>query len=278
MHEREGGWTEQHAETQAELGPNVSQESFLGSFSRVPSGLDPTQVYSYFLKLSARIQQLEEQAQRVSAPFILEAAMREATEVRTQAAQAAERTYNEVVRVAHEEAERLKREAERQASEIIEEARQTLASAQQQAQETLERARQEAERIRQEAERRNQQIEQELERLCIDFSELLQRLVDHRRAASSAMASLAQITSPRAEPAPGPAPAAPATPASEAAPQQPPTAAPSSARLEAPETAGPSEPPSAAAPPETTATEGASEKGKEDQDRPGGFRLPSWLS
>ena len=79
MHEREGGWTEQHPELQASPGSNVSQESFLGSFSRVPSGLDPTQVYSYFLKLSARIQQLEEQAKRVSAPFILEAAMREAT-------------------------------------------------------------------------------------------------------------------------------------------------------------------------------------------------------
>ena len=47
----------------------VSQESFLGSFSRVPAGgLDPTQVYSAFLKLSARLQQLEAQVQRASAP------------------------------------------------------------------------------------------------------------------------------------------------------------------------------------------------------------------
>ena len=57
--------------------PNVSsemgQESFLGSFNRVPSGLDPTQVYSHFLKMSGRIRQLEEQARQVSAPFLLEA-------------------------------------------------------------------------------------------------------------------------------------------------------------------------------------------------------------
>ena len=69
---------------------DTSQESFLGSFSRVPSGLDPTEVYSSFLRMSARLRQLEEQAQRVSAPYLLEAAMREASEVRTQSVQAAE--------------------------------------------------------------------------------------------------------------------------------------------------------------------------------------------
>src|SRR5206468_5378761 len=128
-----------------------SQESFLGSFSRVPAGgLDPTQVYSAFLKLSARLQQLEAQVQRASAPALLEAALREATEVRTQAAQAAERAYNEIVQAAAQQAEQTRAEAE-----------QTRAAAQSQAEALVAEAQQAAERLRQEGGEWNAQVEQE---------------------------------------------------------------------------------------------------------------------
>ena len=186
--------------------PNdASSESFLGSFNRVPSGLDPTQVYSYFLKMSARISQLEEQARRVSAPFLLESAMREAAEVRTQAAQAAERTYNEIVQAAQQETERIRAEAQRQAAQIIEEGRASIAGAQRQAEEIIEQARQEAARIRREAEEQNERDEQEFERLCVDFAAFLQHLLDRRKGASAAaVGDTARPAPPSIEPAPPP--------------------------------------------------------------------------
>jgi F0F1-type ATP synthase membrane subunit b/b' len=189
-----------------------SQESFLGSFDRVPSGLDPTQVYSYFIRMSARIRQLEEQTKQVSAPFLLEAALRESTEIRTQSAQAAERTYNEVGRAAQEEAARIKREAEQQANEAMQTARASLGDVQRQADELINQARQEAEQVRREADTFNEQAEQELERLCVDFANFLQRMLDRRNAgrgtggaaggspAESAVASFAQESAASGEP------------------------------------------------------------------------------
>ena len=180
------------------------------------SGLDPTQVYSYFIRMSARIRQLEEQTKQVSAPFLLEAALREATEIRTQSAQAAERTYNEVVRAAQDEAAHIKREAEQQANEAMQAARASLGEVQRQADELVGQARQEAEQIRREADTCNEQAEQELERLCVDFANFLQRMLDRRNAgrdpggsagsspAESVVASFSQESAARAESEPAP--------------------------------------------------------------------------
>ena len=197
---------------------DASQESFLGSFSRVPNGLDPTQVYSYFLKTQARLRQMEEQAKQTSAPFILEAALREAAEARTQAAHAAERTYNDIVRAAQQEAERLRTEArqdaertraeaQQQAQAAVEEARGSLANVEQEAEHIRAEAREEASRIRQQAVERNEQDEQELERLCVDFANLLQRLLDRRKAASEETARGPAAPPVAATFAPNPAPA-----------------------------------------------------------------------
>ena len=197
-----------HQDQEPRIQPgDTSQESFLGSFSRVPNGLDPTQVYSYFLRMSAKVRQSEEQARQVSAPFILEAALREATEVRTQAAQAAERAYNEMVRGAQQEGDRIAAEAQQRAQAAVEEARASLAAVEQEAERTREQAREEAMRIRRQALERNEQDEQELERLCVDFANLLQRLLDRRKAASEETAR-GPATAPVAAPfAPSPAPA-----------------------------------------------------------------------
>ena len=64
-----------------------SPERFLSRFDRVPSGSDPGQVYNHFITTISRIKQLEDQAGRVSAPFLIESALRDAAEIRTQASQ-----------------------------------------------------------------------------------------------------------------------------------------------------------------------------------------------
>jgi hypothetical protein len=168
---------------EAQVPPDdISPESFLGGFGRVPSGLDPTQVYDCFFRMSARIRQLEERAREVSAPFLLEAALREAAEVRTQSAQAAERTYNEIVQAAQQDGERLRGEAEQQASRMVRAARGELDDVRREADALLEQAREEAARIRREAEGWNQQAEQDLERLSVDYADFLQRLLERRKA------------------------------------------------------------------------------------------------
>jgi hypothetical protein len=168
---------------EAQVPPDdISRESFLGGFGRVPSGLDPTQVYDCFFRMSARIRQLEERAREVSAPFLLEAVLREAAEVRTQSAQAAERTYNEIVQAAQQDGERLRGEAEQQASRMVRAARGELDDVRREADALLEQAREEAARIRREAEGWNQQAEQDLERLSVDYADFLQRLLERRKA------------------------------------------------------------------------------------------------
>lgn len=234
----------------------IAQDSFLGSFSRVPNGLDPTQVYSYFLKVQARLRQLEEQAKQSSAPFILEAALREAAEARSQAAQAAERTYNDIVRVAQQEgeraraegrqdADRVRAEAQQQAQATLAEARASVSTVEQESERLRAEARDDAARIRRQAVERNEQDEQELERLCVDFANLLQRLLDRRKAAADDAEHAAVPPGPAGSPpparpeerptptiaAPSPAPAGAPRPISNLAPAAPGPAAPSAPPL-----------------------------------------------
>lgn len=194
---------------------DTSQESFLGSFGRVPNGLDPTQVYSYFLKTSARLRQLEEQARQSSAPYVLEAALREATEARTQAAQAAERSYNDIVKAAQQEADRIRAEAEEAASAIREQARAQTAGADLEAERIRQQAREEAAQVRRQALERNEHDEQELERLCVDFANLLQRLLDRRKAVGE---ELTGAGAPGGDSTPAGAPDAPTGTSDAAAP------------------------------------------------------------
>jgi hypothetical protein len=289
---------------------DTSQESFLGSFGRVPSGLDPTQVYSYFLKMSARLRQLEEQARRVSAPFLLEAALREAADVRTQSAQAAERAYNDIVRTAHQEAGRLRNEAEQQAARMLEEARASLADAQRRADELLQQARRDDARIRREAGEWTTNAELELERLSVDYAGFLQRLLERRQAGGSAPgegavtvptpeAAAAAPTSERTaarpspnqttsqppeHPSPAPPPSAIVEPTQRATPAEPPREEASAREAEAAQRA---QPPSPQPGPVAGSTNGRRDREPDldhpahpeksaDQDK-GGFRLPSWL-
>ena len=187
----------------------VPQESFLANFTRVPSGLDPSQVYSHVLKLSARIEHLEAQARKTSAPVILESALREAVELRTQASQAAERAYDEIVEGASREADRIKEEAGRRAEEIVAEARASLEDTRRQADELLAEARAEADRLRRVADEQIARDEQDFEQICADFAGFLQRILDRKspaeRLGSTAPASLAAWPAAAAAPASGPA-------------------------------------------------------------------------
>lgn len=254
---------------------DTSLESFLGGFDRVPMGLDPTQVYSHFLKMSAQLAQLEERAKQVSAPLVLEAALREAADVRTQSAQAAERSYNEIVQAAQKESEQLRADAERQATGMLGEARSGLADVQKQAQELLETARLEASRVQNQVREDNESAEQELERLCVDLAALIQRMLERRKADSG--------DSPADTPAVAGAAAAAgvgaalgtgvASPSQERPPAESPTGPPPS---ESPTGLPPHEP---AAPQSADSHQAqrsdaeltANQQGKE------GFRLPSWL-
>ncbi|MCC7106365.1 MAG: hypothetical protein IT307_14580 [Chloroflexi bacterium] len=226
----------------------ASQEAFLASFTRVPGGLDPTEVYSHFLRLSARLRELEERAQRNSAPFVLEAALREAAEIRSQHAAAAERAYNEVVGAAQQESDRLRGTSQRQADEVLAQARaqadELLSRAHAQADEVVARARSQAEQVEREAAERTEQAETELERLCVDYAGFLQRLLE-RRKGQGGMASTPAATGESA-------PSAPSTPSA------PPPA------------------PAAATPTASTPASASAEKPADDRGDDG-FKLPSWL-
>jgi hypothetical protein len=283
---------QQDAPPQAQAQQNP-QDSFLGSFDRVPSGLDPTQVYSYFLKVSAQIAQLEERTRQVSAPLVLEAAMREAAEIRTQSAQAAERAYNEIVQAARQESERVRMEAEQNTNTMLTEARSGLANVQRQAEELLESARQQAGRVRQQAWEDNQSAEQELERLCVDLAALIQRMLDRRKSLADDMSPEAPAAAQAAIATPGPVPTPEQQPSVPlVAPQpnvSPPVASPPTtwpqagpnASVSPPATpqppAGPQNQP---APTRVDTPHAASQPDGEvtaPQQPKEGFRLPSWL-
>lgn len=219
-----------------------SQESFLGGFTRVPNGLEPTEVYSYFLRLTARLHELEERARQTSAPFVLEAALREAAEIRSQHAAAAERTYNEMVSAAQQESAGLRGTAQRQADEALYQARA-------QAEETLSSARAQAEQLEREAAERTEQAEAELERLCVDYASFLQRLLERRKGQAGTAPVAAMVgAAPVPTPAPGPAPVAPARGDEYAA------SAPAAPAPAAPASGGPA-----------------------GGDKDEGYRVPSWL-
>ena len=177
-----------------------SPERFLSRFDRVPSGLDPGQVYNHFITTMSRIKQLEDQASRVSATFLIESALRDAAEIRTQASQTAERTYNAIVKGAEEEAERLRGQAQEAANASAEQTRATVGEAQREADQVLAQARAEADQIRQQAQTSIVETEQELERLVGGF---LQRLLD-RREARAATEAPTDTTWPGAASAPEP--------------------------------------------------------------------------
>jgi cell division septum initiation protein DivIVA len=246
----------------------ASQEAFLASFTRVPSGLDPTEVYSYFLRLSARLQELEERAQRNSAPFVLEAALREAAEIRSQHAAAAERAYNEVVSAAQQESDRLRGTSQRQADEVVAQARaqadELLSRAQTQADEVVTRARGQAEQLEREAAERTEQAETELERLCVDYASFLQRLLERRKGQGGAQTApttpvaaawAAESTTVSYEQASTPVASGESTPSTPSSP--PPTSA-------------------AATPPASASASAPAEKTADNQGDDG-FKLPSWL-
>lgn len=114
-----------------------------------------------------------------SAPVVLQLVLREAAEIRIQAAQSAERYYQEVTELAQRKAEQLWTEAQQGASALLDEARQ-------QAAELLEQAAVESERVLHATEQR---VEREQDRLCTTLLPLLQWLVERRSAVSTGPAS-----------------------------------------------------------------------------------------
>jgi F0F1-type ATP synthase membrane subunit b/b' len=286
-----------------------SPERFLSRFGRVPSGLDPSQVYNHFITSMSRIKQLEEQASRISAPFLIERALRDAAEIRTQASQSAERAYNAIVKGAEEEAERLQAQARESADASVEQTRATVGEAQREADQILARARAEADEIRQQAQTALVETEQELERLVAGF---LQRLLD-RREARAATEAPTGTSAPGASPGTDPTSADELTaresipftssPTSTAGTDGPvssdqpsPVAMPTASVVDNPQTAQPGPRPFLAAALERAADRNATEPPTDlsHQDQPAtspdqptplpaekksssGFKLPSWL-
>jgi cell division septum initiation protein DivIVA len=97
----------------------VTREAFLARFTRVSPGLDPEQVYALFQKVMERVGQVEEQARRASAPFVLEATLREATDICVRATEASERAHTEIVAAAQREGERHTAEVRAWADDVI---------------------------------------------------------------------------------------------------------------------------------------------------------------
>ena len=216
-----------------------SPERFLNRFDRVPSGLDPSQVYNHFITTISRIKQLEEQASRVSAPFLIESALRDAAEIRTQASQSAERAYNAIVKGAEEEAERLRGQARAAADASAEQTRATVSEAGREADQVLAQARAEADQIRQQAQTSIVETEQELEQLVSGF---LQRLRDRRETVTAIEAPI-DTTSSDASSAPEPT-GADEPPARESSPSTPTPADPPT-HASAPSISTAAEPPAA---------------------------------
>ena len=135
-------------ERSVEAPHTITREAFLARFARVPSGLDPDQVFALFTKFMSRVDQVEQQAKRVSAPFVMEVTLHEAATICARATEASERAYQDIVGAAQEEAERVRSTAQRRADEILRSAREELARAQaaaeQEATRILEQAKHEA--------------------------------------------------------------------------------------------------------------------------------------
>jgi cell division septum initiation protein DivIVA len=140
----------------------VSREAFLARFNRVPSGLDPDQVYGLLQKVMGRVEQLEAQAQRASAPAVMRATLHEAAEICGKATELAEHAYEEVVGAAQQEAERIRAEAHAQAEQIV------------------QAGRDQGERLRHEARREGQAIIDEARR---EAAELHQKAVEYVKLA-----------------------------------------------------------------------------------------------
>ena len=241
------------------------------------SGADPVQEQPSIQELSARIRQLEEQARKVSAPFLIESALREAGELRSQSIEAAERTYNDAVQAAEQEAHRILEEAEKQAAQTIVQAE---AEGRRRIDEILAHARQEAAAIRASSIEQEVQTHQELERVSAEFGQFIKRLLDRSSLDST-------VRTPAGESSAAPVLLAPPPPASAPAPVEEPVAAPTLSVEPAPASApGPTAdwsddwseqfkgltPPEA---PETPATPSADPKPAAPAREP--FKLPSWL-
>ena len=272
-----------------------------------PNRMESPEAQGSIRELSDRIRQLEEQARQISAPFLMESALREAGELRLQAVKAAERTYNDAVQAAEQEAKRILDEAEVKAAELIDQAH---AEGERRAEELLEQARREANGIRQGAVQAQTETRRELERLSAEFNAFVQRLLERSTPAHTTLEPIAQP----AEPTPEPTVASAAVAAEgfgsfegpdtfrdedhEAAPPEPATVASTFAEASAPEPAD-FEPVAVAAAPDTdwgadwadqlhqvtpvelepaAASEASAAKDKpEDPGEQDGFKLPSWL-
>jgi cell division septum initiation protein DivIVA len=134
----------------------VTREAFLARFKRVPSGLDPDQVYELLQKASARIEQLETHARRSSAPFVIQATLREAAEICGKATEMAEHAYDEIVAAARREADGIRAEAQRGAGNVEQtsqdEGGRLREQARREAQAIVAEARREADELRKTAE------------------------------------------------------------------------------------------------------------------------------
>lgn len=145
----------EHQQTAESSRPTITREAFLARFSQVASGLDPDQVYALFLKVMARVEQVEQQAKRASAPFVMEATLREAATLCARATEASERAYGEIVQAAEQQAESLLVDARRRTDAIVraaeDEAAAARARAEQEARAVVEQATREAAELRRSA-------------------------------------------------------------------------------------------------------------------------------
>jgi hypothetical protein len=110
-----------HAETPAEhIG--TLRARMMNTFRRAPDGLDPDDVYAYIVRLQARIDFLEAHVRDASNPAILDAALRQAADIRRQALEGAERAWSEIVHAADAEVARRRDEASQSARRLLAEA------------------------------------------------------------------------------------------------------------------------------------------------------------
>jgi hypothetical protein len=130
--------------------PN-SPKAFFARFTRVPSGLDPSQVYVLYVEMWAELRLLKVRASERSAPAVLEVALKEAARIRVDSLEAAQRAYDDAIRAADRDADARRVATLRESQRLIGEVSASLVEARRQASELRRIAFLEADRIRREA-------------------------------------------------------------------------------------------------------------------------------
>jgi hypothetical protein len=161
-------------------------ETLLASFRRVPDGLDPAEVEPYFRRVFEHVAQLDQELQRSSPRYVIQATTDTMAELLERTHASAERSARRIERKAKEHAERIRARALEETGQVRDELREEIRSQiiaeigdlHRQAQSALEQAQREAELIRATARSEEALEVEQVRRLRLELEMLVERLRD----------------------------------------------------------------------------------------------------